>query len=169
LVGAELSGYGPAVAALLDAGRDAAEASGGGSALDGHPALDEVVEGLVRVLARWDWPARPRVIVTVPSATYGAATRAVATRLGQLGRLPVHHEVLVPRPAPPQATRSNSAHQAANALDALAIADPVPPGPVLLVDALSRSGWTVTVAGVLLAEAGAGPVLPLVLHAAHAS
>ena len=169
LVGAELSGYGPAVAALLDAARETTEASHGRPALDGHPALDEVIDGLTKVLARWDWPARPRAIVTVPSATYGAATRAVAERLGRLGRLPVHHDVLVPRPAPTQATRSNSAHQAANALDALAIADPVPSGPVLLVAALSRSGWTVTVAGVLLAEAGAGPVLPLVLHAAHAS
>jgi ATP-dependent DNA helicase RecQ len=176
LVGAELSGHGPAVTALLDAAGAAAEAARGGAPaadppppLDAHPALDEVVDGLVRVLARWDWPARPRAIVTVPSATYGAATRAVAERLGRLGRLPVHHDVLVARPVPPQSTRSNSAHQAANALDALTIDGPAPTGPVLLVDALSRSGWTLTVAGVLLAEAGAGPVLPLVLHATHAA
>jgi ATP-dependent DNA helicase RecQ len=40
----------------------------------------------------------------------------------------------------------------------------LPPGPVLLVDDVLRTGWTVTVAGTLLHEAGAGPVLPLVAH-----
>jgi ATP-dependent DNA helicase RecQ len=37
-------------------------------------------------------------------------------------------------------------------------------GPVLLVDDRIRSRWTVTVAGSLLAEAGATSVLPLALH-----
>jgi ATP-dependent DNA helicase RecQ len=175
LAGAELSGYGPAVAALLDAARETTAPTGDGARvpdgrapLDGHPALDEVVDGLVKVLARWDWPARPTTIVTVPSATYGIATRAVADRLGAIGRLPVHHDVLEARPAPPQAGRSNSAHQAANALDALRVVGPVPDGPVLLVDALTASGWTLTVASALLAERGARPVLPLALHATHA-
>lgn len=174
LAGAELSGYGPAVAALLDAARDAATTLGGvpgpegPGPLDGHPALEEVVGGLVKVLARWDWPARPTAIVPMPSATYGRATRAVADRLGRLGRLPVHPDVLEARPAPPQATRSNSAHQAANALDSLRLAGPVPSGPVLLVDAVTASGWTLTVAAALLAAAGAHPVLPLALHATHA-
>jgi ATP-dependent DNA helicase RecQ len=40
----------------------------------------------------------------------------------------------------------------------------VPAGPLLLVDARLRSGWTMTVAGALLREAGAAAVLPLVLH-----
>jgi ATP-dependent DNA helicase RecQ len=176
LAGAELSGYGPAVAALLDIARETAAASRDGSpgavprpTLDAHPALDEVVDGLVRVLARWDWPARPGAIVTMPSATYGPVTRTVADRLGRLGRLPVHHDVLEARPAPPQATRSNSAHQAANALDALRVVGPVPSGPVLLVDAVTASGWTLTVGATLLAEGGARPVLPLALHATNAS
>ena len=40
----------------------------------------------------------------------------------------------------------------------------VPDGPLLLIDARYRSGWTVTVAAALLREAGAEAVLPLVLH-----
>jgi ATP-dependent DNA helicase RecQ len=40
----------------------------------------------------------------------------------------------------------------------------IPAGPLLLVDARLRSGWSVTVAGALLREAGASAVLPLVLH-----
>jgi ATP-dependent DNA helicase RecQ len=37
-------------------------------------------------------------------------------------------------------------------------------GRVLLVDDVLRTGWTVTVAGALLREAGADLVLPLVVH-----
>ena len=38
------------------------------------------------------------------------------------------------------------------------------PIPVLLVDDTIRSRWTVTVAGALLADAGATSVLPLAIH-----
>jgi ATP-dependent DNA helicase RecQ len=37
-------------------------------------------------------------------------------------------------------------------------------GPVLLVDDTTRTRWTATVAGALLADAGATSVLPLVVH-----
>jgi ATP-dependent DNA helicase RecQ len=40
---------------------------------------------------------------------------------------------------------------------------PVPDGPVLLVDDLIDSRWTATTIGVLLREAGSGPVLPIAL------
>ena len=40
----------------------------------------------------------------------------------------------------------------------------IPSGPVLLVDDTTRTGWTLTVAAALLAEAGAGAVWPLVVH-----
>jgi ATP-dependent DNA helicase RecQ len=35
--------------------------------------------------------------------------------------------------------------------------------PVLLVDDMVDSGWSLTVCGVLLAEAGSGPVVPVAL------
>jgi ATP-dependent DNA helicase RecQ len=53
---------------------------------------------------------------------------------------------------------------ARQALARLAIAGPVPAGPVLLLDDTTRSGFTLTVAAALLREAGAGPVYPLVLQ-----
>ncbi|MFA9431128.1 DEAD/DEAH box helicase [Egicoccus sp. AB-alg2] len=164
LAGADASGYGQQVAELLELVR-----SGQDDQLTTGAAFGEAVDGLVALLARWDWPRRPQSIVTVPSRTYGTLTRAVADRLGELGRLSVHHDVLEAADTPPQDQFANSAFQAANALDTLRLAGPVPSGPVLLVDTLTRSGWTLTVAGVLLAEAGAGPVLPLVLSSRTAS
>ena len=58
----------------------------------------------------------------------------------------------------------NSAQQAANAkarlgVDGRAVLD----GPVLLVDDLVDSRWTLTVAGSLLRDHGAGPVFPFAL------
>jgi ATP-dependent DNA helicase RecQ len=47
---------------------------------------------------------------------------------------------------------------------ALAFADDPGWAEVLLIDARYRSGWSMTVAGALLREAGASAVLPLVLH-----
>jgi ATP-dependent DNA helicase RecQ len=157
LTGNELSSFSDPVQLLL-------EQAAARTALD-DVALATVVDGLVKVLARWSWRRRPQAIVTMPSETYGALTAAVAERLGVLGHLPVHRDVLAACAAPPQSTRGNSAHQAAAALAALAVVAAPPPGPVLLLDTLRRSGWTLTVAGVLLAEAGADEALPLVVHA----
>jgi adenine/guanine phosphoribosyltransferase-like PRPP-binding protein len=46
----------------------------------------------------------------------------------------------------------------------LALTAAVPPGPVLLVDDVARSTWTLTACAALLHDAGCGPVLPLVAH-----
>jgi len=158
LTGNEVSGFTEPVQRLLE------QAATDDGALD-EDALAQVIDGLTAVLARWEWAARPQAIVTMPSDTYGMLTRAIADHLGARGKLPVHHDVLDSRPGPPQSSHGNSAHQAAGALDALTITGSPPAGPILLVDSVRRSGWTLTVAGVLLAEAGTTPALPLVLHA----
>jgi ATP-dependent DNA helicase RecQ len=58
---------------------------------------------------------------------------------------------------------ANSAHQCRNVHGAFAITGPVPQGAVLLVDDTADSKWTLTIAGALLRQAGAGPVFPLAL------
>jgi len=69
--------------------------------------------------------------------------------------------------AEPQERMLNSVRQLANAHRALRLegAVAIPEGPVLLVDDLVDSGWTLTVAGWLLREAGSGPVHPFALAA----
>jgi ATP-dependent DNA helicase RecQ len=47
---------------------------------------------------------------------------------------------------------------------ALHPATSVPDGPVLLVDDISRTGWTLTVAAALLRDGGFGTALPLIGH-----
>jgi ATP-dependent DNA helicase RecQ len=58
----------------------------------------------------------------------------------------------------------NSVLQLANARAKLTVdGSTVPPGPVLLVDDLVDTRWTLTVAGSLLRDAGSGPVVPFAL------
>ncbi|MFD9130677.1 recombinase RecQ, partial [Kitasatospora sp. NPDC059571] len=153
------------------------------SAPDG-PVPADVVDALVGVLADWargpgGWAgpeaedgsrlARPAGVVTLASATRPALVETLGARIAEIGRLPLLGRVEYAAGRPPHGPRSNSAqrlHSLAEVLvvpEALRTALAEAPGPVLLVDDLVDSGWTVTVAARLLRRAGAGPVLPLVL------
>jgi len=58
----------------------------------------------------------------------------------------------------------NSTQQARNVDGSLAVIDqPLPAGPVLLVDDMVDSRWTMTIAAWLLRTNGAGEVWPLAL------
>jgi ATP-dependent DNA helicase RecQ len=57
----------------------------------------------------------------------------------------------------------SSAQQARNVDGSLRIQGNVPTGPVLLVDDMVDSKWTLTVAAFLLTSNGSGPVYPLAL------
>ena len=93
-----------------------------------------------------------------PSPVPGFAER-LAAALG----LPFRPAVVKTRETAPQIELENSQQQLANVLGAFAV-DGVPAGePVLLVDDLVDSRWTLTVVGATLLEAGSGPVSPFVL------
>ncbi|HVE28857.1 MAG TPA: hypothetical protein VNC80_02190, partial [Mycobacteriales bacterium] len=65
-------------------------------------------------------------------------------------------------PRPPDEVASGV--RVAGLLAGLAVTGEVPGGPVLLVDDVARSTWTLTACAALLHDAGCGPVLPLVGH-----
>lgn len=154
-------GWGSVVDALLADGADPSDPTVAG-------ALDEAVAGMFAVLKRWDWAQRPTWVTWVPSRRRPWLPEALATRIATAGRLGLAEAVVRGGDTPPQEQMGNSAFQAVNALaglrvDRAALAD-APPGPVLLVDDVRGSGWTLTVAAEQLRQAGAGAVLPLVLH-----
>ena len=67
------------------------------------------------------------------------------------------------REGAPQREMENSAQQVRNVVGAFALTEPVPASPVLLIDDLVDSRWTLTAVGILLRDAGAGPVFPFAL------
>ena len=57
----------------------------------------------------------------------------------------------------------NSAQQLRNVDGVFAIRGTVPPGPILLIDDVADSRWTMTALGDLLLSEASGPVYPFVV------
>jgi ATP-dependent DNA helicase RecQ len=149
------------------AGGDSAENDSAMNASDGadQPVPKEVLDACVRVLAGWGWAERPVGVVGMGSRTRPHQLAHLARRIAEIGRLPLLG-TLPPR-GPRPAQHANSAQRLAAVWDA--VGEPgfsVPPGPVLLVDDVIDTGWTITVAARLLRRAGASAVLPFALAAA---
>ncbi|MFC4001428.1 RecQ family ATP-dependent DNA helicase [Prauserella oleivorans] len=137
----------------------------GPQAADG-PLPDAVFQACVSVLASWDWAQRPVGVVAMGSHRRPQLVHELATRLARIGRLPFLGALEVHGPPPRQA---NSALRLADLwqrlrlpLDLHATLAGID-GPVLLVDDLVDTGWTMTVATRLLRQAGAPAVLPFAL------
>jgi ATP-dependent DNA helicase RecQ len=130
------------------------------------PAPQPVLEGVVGVLGRWrrSWGARPVAVVAMPSALHPQLVRSVASHVASVGRLPLLDALYLAGPTPDADLASGA--KVAALCEALQLRPEValPAGPLLLIDARYRSGWSMTVAAALLREAGAAAVLPLVLH-----
>jgi ATP-dependent DNA helicase RecQ len=131
---------------------------------------EDVFRAVVQVLAGWEWAQRPVAVVTLASRTRPRLVGSLGRRLAQVGRLEFLGELARVRGGPPGAgATSNSVQRLAAVHDAFA----APPdlvaalrdmlGPVLLVDDLVDSGWTMTVAARMLRRAGAPAVLPFAL------
>lgn len=150
-------------------------------AADG-PMPDDVLAAVVTVVADWarspgGWAsgdseamARPVGIVAMPSRTRPQLVASLAQGLARVGRLPLLGTLAyTPRAGEYGAHRSNSAQRLRALADSFAVPDEVAaalaatPGPVLLVDDYTDSGWTLAVAARLLRRTGADQVLPLVL------
>jgi ATP-dependent DNA helicase RecQ len=130
------------------------------------PAPQAVLDGLVAVLGRWrrNCDARPIAVVPMPSALHAQLIRSVASHVSSVGRLPLLDTLRLAGPAPGADAASGAKVAALLACLTLRPEVEIPAGPLLLIDARYRSGWTMTVAAALLREAGATAVLPLVLH-----
>jgi ATP-dependent DNA helicase RecQ len=136
------------------------------------PADDALLAACVEVLSGWSWHERPAAVAVVPSLRRPLLVASVGHHLAALGRLPLLGELTLTTDVPAGEPGGNSAFRLAAINERFA----VPPdmaaalrdlqGPVLLVDDLVDSRWTITVAGRLLRQAGADAVLPFALAVA---
>ena len=95
-------------------------------------------------------------------------TRSLADRIDTVGRLPVLGTITRRDEDGPEPPRTNSAQRVRLLHDAFTFDGSLAglDGPVLLVDDLLDSGWTMTLAARLLRRSGAPAVLPLTLAVA---
>ena len=117
------------------------------------------------MLADWGWSDRPVAVASVPSKRHPLLVDSIARGLSAAGRLPYLGELSTLGGGPSGEAGGNSAYRLASVWEKFGTESlEVPQGqPVLLVDDLVDSRWTITVAGRALRQAGASAVLPFVL------
>ncbi|MCW2846900.1 MAG: ATP-dependent helicase RecQ [Marmoricola sp.] len=127
-----------------------------------------LVDAVLKVLGDWHpaWPARPTGVAYVESARRPRLVHSLADGLARYLHLPlVARWEIVDPDVPPGQGAANSAQRVAavGRRFSLAVDEPLDGGPVLLVDDLMGTGWTLTMAARALRRAGASAVLPLTL------
>ncbi len=132
------------------------------------PVPRPLVDAVLEVLGDWhpEWPTRPTGVAYVESARRPLLTRDLAEGLARYLQLPLvaRWQIVDPDVAPGQGAANSAQRVAAvGRRFALAVDEPLDGGPVLLVDDLVATGWTLTMAARALRSAGAGAVLPLAL------
>ncbi|MEO6467728.1 MAG: ATP-dependent DNA helicase RecG, partial [Acidimicrobiia bacterium] len=124
---------------------------------------DDLVDATVRLLRTWAPDPRPRWVTSVPSRRAPALVASFAQRVADGLRIPYRPVVSQVRATERQSTMENSAQQHANVRGAFVASETIATGPVLLIDDIADSRWTLTEVGGVLREAGSGPVIPFTL------
>ena len=130
----------------------------------GRFADDLVAAAAELIRNRWRPSPYPAWVTSVTSLRTPGLVSDFAARLADTLGIPYVNVIAKIRETKPQKQMQNSVQQAENIGRAFAV-DPamVRPGPVLLVDDIIDSGWTMTTLGSRLRRAGSGPVYPFAL------
>lgn len=133
---------------------------------DGHFS-DELVAACVQMIHEWHPQPNPTWVTCVPSLRHPDLVPDFGRRLAAMLCLPFHIVIAKTDPRPEQKTMANSAQQARNIDGSLALnGQPIPSGPVLLVDDMVDSRWTLMISAWLLRKSGSGAVWPMALSQA---
>ena len=125
---------------------------------------DDLVEACVKMVREWNPQPKPTWVTCVPSLRHPDLVPNFAKRLAAALGLPFHMVIAKTDDRPEQKTMANSTQQARNIDGSLTLnGQPVPHGPVILVDDMVDSRWTLTVAAWLLRKSGSGDVWPMAL------
>lgn len=125
---------------------------------------DELVEASCELVQSWSPQPAPEWVTCMPSDSVAGLVPDFAERLAKRLGLPFEISFQKSRTTTRQRTMQNPVQQAINLDGALTVVlRHVPPGPVLLVDDMVTSGWTLAIAAWLLRSKGCGPVWPLAL------
>jgi ATP-dependent DNA helicase RecQ len=125
---------------------------------------DELVDAALEMLTEWHPDPAPTWVTAVPSWRHPELVPGFARRLAARLGLPYRDALVKVRETKEQKRMENSIQQVRNTLGAFeAVREQVLDGPVLLVDDMVDSRWSMTICGIALAAAGSGPVIPLAL------
>lgn len=125
---------------------------------------DALVDAMAEMIRdRWRPYPGPQWVTCVPSNNHPNLVPDFARRLADRLGFPFVDAIRKVRDNEPQKMQQNRFHQCRNLDGVFDVAQEMPSSPVLLVDDVIDSGWTVTVLAALLRRAGSGPVFPVAL------
>jgi len=125
---------------------------------------DDLVAACVELVRKWKPEPAPTWVTCIPSRRHPDLVPDFARRLAAALGLPLRAVLEKTDDREEQKTMANSVQQARNIDGSLALnISSVPGEPVLLIDDMVDSKWTMTVAAYLLTSHGSGPVYPLAL------
>jgi ATP-dependent DNA helicase RecQ len=124
---------------------------------------DQLVEACAAMVRSWAPQPAPTWVTCIPSRRHPNLVPDFARRLAAALNLQFQLVLEKTDDRPAQKEMANSSQQARNVDGSLRIQGNVPTGPVLLIDDMVDSKWTLTVAAYLLASNGSGRVYPLAL------
>ena len=127
---------------------------------------DELVGACVELVGRWAPNPPPGWVTCIPSRRRPDLVPDFANRLARQMGLPFLQLLEKVKDTAEQKSMENSTQQARNVDGAFQVSGRPLPGPVLLVDDLVDSRWTLTVAAWLLRSRGSRAVWPLSLASA---
>ena len=131
-------------------------------------------DGLVQASAemirdRWHPEPAPTSVACIPSLNHPTLVPNFARKLAAMLQIPFWEGVAKVKDNPPQKEQQNRYHQCRNLDGVFEIQGDVPGGPVLLVDDIVDSGWTLTIVSALLLHSGSGQVYPVALASTSSS
>lgn len=125
---------------------------------------DELVQAMAEMIqSRWQPEPAPCWVCCVPSLRQPELVSQFARQLAAALGLPFIDAISKVKNNPPQKSQQNRFHQCHNLDGAFAIHPEIPNTPVLLIDDIIDSGWTLAVLAALLQQAGSGIVYPATL------
>lgn len=124
---------------------------------------DQLVEALAELIEEWAPDPAPEWVTSVPSLRHPELVPPFAARVAARIGLPYEAVLTKVEERPVQMTQQNAAHQQHNVDGAFEVTGTVRTAPVLLIDDIVDSTWTVTEIGRRLRRAGAPHVHPGVL------
>jgi ATP-dependent DNA helicase RecQ len=125
---------------------------------------DELVESCARLVREWNPQPALGWVTCIPSPRHPDLVPDLARRLAVTLGLPFETVLQKTDDRPEQKTMANSTQQARNIDGSLSVkVNAILAEPVLLVDDMVDSRWTLTVAAWLLRSYGSGEVFPLAL------
>jgi ATP-dependent DNA helicase RecQ len=129
-----------------------------------HRFSDDLVTACVNLVREWNPQPSPLWVTCIPSLRHPELVPNFARRLAAALGLPFHVVLSKTDARPEQKHMANSTQQARNIDGSLALCcATLPTGPVLLVDDMVDSRWTLTIAAWLLRSHGGAEVFPLAL------